>query len=48
MLQKLSKCKVKVNRLYLPLILREINFGKIWISIIAIFTILETLNFEFW
>ena len=28
--------------------LREIDFGMIWISKIAIFTISETLNFEFW
>ena len=27
--------------------MRKINFGKIWISKIAILTILETLNFEF-
>ena len=29
-------------------ILREINFGKIWISKIAIFTMSEAINFEFW
>ena len=29
-------------------VLREINFSKIWISKMAISTILETLNFEFW
>ena len=29
-------------------ILCEINLGKVWISKIAIFTISETLNFEFW
>ena len=29
-------------------ILREINFGNIWISKIAIFPIAETLNFEIW
>ena len=28
-------------------ILREINFGKLWTSKIAFFTILEILNFEF-
>ena len=28
--------------------LREINFGKIRLSKIAIFTTLETLNFKFW
>ena len=53
MLQKLWKWEVKAHSVEIQEfnchpILREINFGKIWISKIAIFTILETLNFEFW
>ena len=39
MLQKLSKCEVKAHS-----ILREINFGMIWVFKIAIATILETLK----
>ena len=33
--------------MYLSFNFREINFGKIWNSNIGIFTISETLNFEF-
>ena len=53
-LQKLSKCEVKA--LSFSVEIQEvnasqicaINFGKIRITINAFFTILETLNFEFW
>ena len=54
MLQKLSKCEVKVHntRIYLQLNFAwnwmEAIFAKFWKSKIAIFTISETVKFEFW
>ena len=42
------KLRSTIQELIYHSILLEINFGKIWISKIAIFTISETLNFEFW
>ena len=53
MLQKLWKCEVKAHSVEIQEInchpiLREINFGIIWASKIAIFTVSETHNFEFW
>ena len=50
MLQKLEKCEVKahsveIQEFYCHLILREIIFGGVWISVTAFFTTLETLNF---
>ena len=50
MLQKFSKCEVKVHntRIYLPLNFTWNQFWQIWISKIAIFTISDTLNSEFW
>ena len=59
MLQKFSKCEVKaIKWIYVQevwkedfsatQILREINFGKIWVSKTAILTVLEILDFEFW
>ena len=42
------KLRLRVWKFNCHPILREINFGKIWVSKSAFFTILETLNFEFW
>ena len=42
------KLRSTIQELIYHSILLEINFGKIWMSKIAIFTISETLNFEIW
>ena len=47
MLQNFQNMKLRVT-IQLKLILREINFYKIWTSKIAFVTIFETPNFEFW
>ena len=53
MLQKLQKWEIKdysveFQEFGIHPIFCEINFEKIWISKIALFMILETLNIEFW
>ena len=49
-LQKLLNLKLwsTIQELICHSMLREINFGKIWVSKMALFTISETVNFEFW
>ena len=58
MLYKFSKCEVKAKKWIsvqvwekntsATQILREINFGRIWVSKTAILTVLDILDFEFW
>ena len=53
MLQKFYKCEVKahsagIQEINFHQILCEISFGKIWITKIGFFTILDSLDFELW